>query len=429
MVYIFEGLDGTGKTTLVQKLSEELKKRNIRHNVIKESVTHDEDEKKDRINRNALLRFRNKITIYDRATIIDDFVYKPVIDGEASLLNTLVSDTVCNGRTVVFYLEAPIDTLCERIGKRGDEYLDYDGLAEQLKTLSEQYEEVFEKLHIIPIRLNAELPTATLIEQIIPWFTYNNICQGLAHIVSQGNLKVLNGKRIVMSLAHLIQKSDTYAKAYAKLAESSTYVIMDNGAAEHSQVDMDTLYNSFVKVQPDEIILPDILHNRVETLKQFNKAIEYFCYKRNIGPGCSIMAVPQGSDFGEWKKCAEVMIQEPKVSVIGVTKFLVSTMNNYDARYIAVQYIDQLRKKYNRPDVVVHLLGWEERPMTIHNIFEDFPFVRSCDSCFGYLAAANQQHLYPTSERPKGEIDFLSNEELPWLKATLEELEIAVGVD
>ena len=77
MIVIFEGLDGVGKTTLCKQLTE-----TYNYNYIKGSYTNSSKEKVDRLLDLLPKLFDNNVYIYDRCTLIDDFVYTQLDDLE-----------------------------------------------------------------------------------------------------------------------------------------------------------------------------------------------------------------------------------------------------------------------------------------------------------------------------------------------------------
>lgn len=140
------------------------------------------------------------------------------------------------------------------------------------------------------------------------------------------------------------------------------------------------------------------------------------------------MAVPQGATMEEWKECARVLIQMKSIHCLGISKFLQMKTGLVDARYEAVKYIDSLRKEFGRYDIEVHLLGCTDTPKMLREIHKAFPFVRGCDSAYGYLCSKANVHIYSNTNRPAGEIDFLGGERTPNIRTTLQEFELAADV-
>ncbi|MBR6907717.1 AAA family ATPase [bacterium] len=130
MIVIIEGLDCCGKTTLSKRFAE---KYNFEY--IKESYTDDNNEK---VNRIKLLSERlsdSKNYIYDRTTLIDDFVYD-FLNKEKSVLHeylTTILSLLSKCKIVHLTLDEEIRE--QRLNERGDKYITND----MIKQINENY--------------------------------------------------------------------------------------------------------------------------------------------------------------------------------------------------------------------------------------------------------------------------------------------------
>jgi len=124
MVVILAGCDGTGKSTCFDKL-----RKSMNANFIKESYTNDDLVKFVRIQYTSAIARESDLTIYDRATILDDIVYSQVMANRyPSWLpeqgtrdyNQLIY-TLDNCLIVYFNLDDA--ELQRRLDQRGDEYI------------------------------------------------------------------------------------------------------------------------------------------------------------------------------------------------------------------------------------------------------------------------------------------------------------------
>lgn len=150
MIVVLIGMDGTGKTELFQRLQKAypkavyIKESYPGANLVARYVRRDVFE--------TFVRFNRDVTvIYDRATIIDDLVYEPIIskkpsyfDRDYERLSQLLK------QCYVVYLTADLDLLKRRIEKRGDHFIGSD----QLEAIQQSYQEVFEKLNISPYTID-----------------------------------------------------------------------------------------------------------------------------------------------------------------------------------------------------------------------------------------------------------------------------------
>ena len=154
MIYIFEGVDCTGKSTCFNSLKERYEKDII---FIKESYTPSVQERKDRVHKmNDLLR-QNKTVIYDRATLIDDFVYSGVTSNEEPIFKdqmNLIKEIV--QKCVVIHFDCDNEVLLERFKERGDEYV--QGF-ETIQKLKKKYKEIYNFLNVKVLKIDTTYRT------------------------------------------------------------------------------------------------------------------------------------------------------------------------------------------------------------------------------------------------------------------------------
>ena len=226
----------------------------------------------------------------------------------------------------------------------------------------------------------------------------------VAHIVPVSCLKMTSNNQYHMCLAHLVS-NDEYRQFFADMAKSGKFVLMDNGAAEGSQLSTDKLFEAYEKIQPTEIVLPDTLYEPGSTIE---KARKFLSEMDKRGVHYRTMAVPQGRTLEEWEACARILVKDTRIDSIGVSKFLnIATQDRY-VRFKACNILNNLIKEYGRYDLEVHLLGCDEGPLVVKTIQQAFPFIRGCDSAFSYLQAqANKFMSLEDDSRPAGTIDFI----------------------
>lgn len=148
MVVILCGCDGTGKSTCFSKLRE-----SMNANFIKESYTSDESKKLLRSLYTSTRVDDHEITIYDRATILDDLVYQRVMaNKESNLIFTVGVDTISSvlNRSVVIYFDLDDFALTERLLERGDDFI----TIHQVNKIKKSYNEIFKKFNINHITLD-----------------------------------------------------------------------------------------------------------------------------------------------------------------------------------------------------------------------------------------------------------------------------------
>lgn len=229
----------------------------------------------------------------------------------------------------------------------------------------------------------------------------------VAHIVPISHLADTVDNQYHMCLAHLVN-NEKYAEHFAKMAASGRFVLMDNGAAEGSQLQPEQLLEMYEQINPTEIVLPDTLYEPGSTIQKSRNFLALLD-ERGLGAKYRVMAVPQGRTLDEWVACARVFVKDTRIDSIGVSKFLnIGTHDRY-VRIKACDELDKLLREYDRCDMEVHLLGCDEGPLIVKSIHEAHPFVRGCDSAFAYLQAqAKVMMSLENDRRPAGTIDFIN---------------------
>lgn len=418
MVYILAGVDCTGKTTVYNKLKKVLGNAAV---FVKESNCPTDKEKRYRLQKLQALIESGETVIYDRATAIDDYVYEPVMAGKDTALDMLtVQDLLTH--CVVIYFHAANETITSRLQYRGDEHVTPDMVPEIVR----RYDKFFNELllpNVYPVNVDgkSEMEVFNQVFNIVSRKSFK-----VAHIVPVSSLNLLDNKQYLMCLAHLVTQNEQYATYYRNAAlDPSRFVLLDNGAAEDSQLSNAELLQCVQTISPNEMVLPDTLCDKDDTLKKLHEALAFFVEKHNVP--CKFMAVPQGKNLAEWTECAKQMLQVSEVNSIGVSKFLPMQTGAELIRNSACFALQELIEKYERYDVEVHLLGCSERPCVIDSIRKRYPFVRGCDSAYGYLAAQADSRVYGATKRPEGTIDFLNGQTYNGLQQALEDFEIACG--
>ena len=245
----------------------------------------------------------------------------------------------------------------------------------------------------------------------------------IAQIVPVSCLPEIANNHYHMCLAHLVAQSDEYANFYKMMSERGKFVLMDNGAAEGSQLTTPELLAMYDRINPTEIVIPDTLCDKNSTLAK----AEAFVSAHSDLP-YRFMAVPQGRDINEWCMCAAELLQRyPRINSIGISKFLNITTKDPYIRFTAANYIMELSERLRHP-VEVHLLGCDEGPSIVREIQMEVPNVRGCDSAFAYIATQAGVKIAPEAQRPEGEIDFLDGSRLDGLADNMHRFEDAAGV-
>ena len=151
MIYIIEGPDGAGKTTLV----EQIKKSHMNAKVLHFGApqTPEEADNYYKVYAEATNTMRDdEVLIFDRSWY-SDMVYGPVMRNRhemtqehADMLSAMV---VARGGGIIIYCTAPIKVLWSRCQRRGETYLQNQA---QLQAISIGYSKVMaENVRFLPV--------------------------------------------------------------------------------------------------------------------------------------------------------------------------------------------------------------------------------------------------------------------------------------
>lgn len=150
MIYLIDGPDGSGKTTLAEK---------ILATTIGSRKMHFSNPKNDeeafgywKVYSAALTSVKpGETVVFDRSWI-SDMVYGPVIRGRIEMTDImaelLFSQVIAQGGGMIIYCSAHINTLWQRCCKRGEIFVK---TKEQLLALSNKYAEVVPKITTLPV--------------------------------------------------------------------------------------------------------------------------------------------------------------------------------------------------------------------------------------------------------------------------------------
>ena len=118
------------------------------------------------------------------------------------------------------------------------------------------------------------------------------------------------------ALTHLVESNDEYARFYSRQSLSGRFVMLDNSSFELGKpVSGDRLINAAIAIKASEIVLPDCLGNRKETVNNVEKFLQ--TYRADLkGLNIKLAAVVQGTGLGEIVKCYEELIKMQEISTL-----------------------------------------------------------------------------------------------------------------
>lgn len=137
MIVILEGLDGTGKTTIAKQIE-----KGFKFEYIHEGYTDDVKVKEDRLLLMLCRLMEETKYIYDRTTLIDDFVYSFLNKTESTLINYKPIILEILKKCKIIHLQLDEQLRKQRFDARGDQYITND----QINEIANQYKLFYEDL-------------------------------------------------------------------------------------------------------------------------------------------------------------------------------------------------------------------------------------------------------------------------------------------
>lgn len=223
------------------------------------------------------------------------------------------------------------------------------------------------------------------------------------------HLEMTSADDFHMCLAHLVGgksgPSKIYTEHFQDMVAQGKFVLMDNGAAEKEQLDLEELLERYAIINPTEIILPDTVLDTESTLKRSSEFLKMLIerdlpYKR--------MAVPQGETLQEWRDCLKEMLTWP-IDSIGISKFLTIKLGK-EARMDAVKIaVDLMAKRGIHKEI--HLLGCNDHPTEIGRIVQKYPdAIRSTDSAIAFIYSKYDLAMnFANMKRPAHHMSFFED--------------------
>jgi hypothetical protein len=213
-------------------------------------------------------------------------------------------------------------------------------------------------------------------------------------IPPNNHLDMMDNGDWYFALCHHYVQNKRYREYFLNLRKTqpNAFILLDNGAAEHSLVTEDMLLQAAAELQPNEVIAPDVLFDKKQTLKNLESFINKMMSAHLIDK-INIFACPQGSTKQGWLDCYMQMSLNPFVKTIGLSKIAVPKCWNdaTDDKMIAVSRNQCVKELYEHALLTkpLHLLGMGEHNEFDYYLKHKIPHIRSSDSCYTVLAAIN----------------------------------------
>ena len=203
------------------------------------------------------------------------------------------------------------------------------------------------------------------------------------------NLEPMKMGDRIFALAHLWVQFPHYREFILKCKEEGYWITLDNSAAERALVTEDVLIEVCHALMPDEVIAPDHLFDKDETIKSANH-FRSRMEKEGLLNKIDIFFCPQGKTKEDWLECYNWGIIQSWITTIGFSKIAIpqAFLSDWkddqgikEARHMAY---DLLKEKglLLKP---IHCLGQGD---PTEFAYYDHPMTRSTDSVFPILAAS-----------------------------------------
>ena len=201
------------------------------------------------------------------------------------------------------------------------------------------------------------------------------------------------GDRIFV-LAHLWVKYPEYREfIYSVIDEDpDVWITLDNSAAERALVTEDVLIQVCHELIPNEVIAPDVLFDKDETIKKA-RSFMIRMEKEGLLDVVDIFFCPQGKTKEDWLEAYEWGLKQDWISTIGFSKIAVpqawlpewkDDQGIKEARHMAYDYLKEKGLLLKS----IHCLGQGD-PTEFS--YYTHSAMRSTDSVFPVLAAAHNQ--------------------------------------
>jgi len=199
-------------------------------------------------------------------------------------------------------------------------------------------------------------------------------------------------------LAHFYLQYKHYREFFKVVKDRGGFISLDNSAAEHALITEQKLLDIVDDLQPNEVIPPDVLFVKDQTLDNFHSFVDKMEEEKRKDVG--IFACPQGNTAKQWIECYDEMRAHPRVTVLGLSKISVpkcfSTITKDDqdqnikqGRHNCVEFL------YSSGSITkpLHFLGMGDPTEYLYyrdpKFYSARQYFRSTDSCYSILAAVN----------------------------------------
>ena len=173
----------------------------------------------------------------------------------------------------------------------------------------------------------------------------------LAHIPPRGLEVHALRQRFHLVLAQVDYPE--YLETYQHARGRGDYIILDNGAAEGATVGDALLMHRAQQLRADEIVIPDVMGRSNDTVRRMWRFFDNLNEMTYPWKDYRYMAVAQGGNEAEVKKCIEEFVKCYNIKVLGIPRHLVKTLANHMIRVDLAKWLqEEYPKRFE-----IHFLG------------------------------------------------------------------------
>lgn len=185
-------------------------------------------------------------------------------------------------------------------------------------------------------------------------------------------------------------QNPAYVSAYQEASRRGDYIVLDNGAADGGLVSNMELMTAAKLIGAHEVVAPDVFYKGPETVA---KVQEFIAWMGSTYPSTKIMAVVQGTTIQELQYSVLAYSEEPRITVLGLPKHLLST---FDYKPIRLDFARWIKDLYGNR-FAIHFLG--TNPIWLKEIqaAEKYSSIRSVDTALPFNYALAEQDLLTTT--------------------------------
>lgn len=417
-IIIFEGVDKAGKSTTAEEIA-----KILGCPILKGLAAKTPQELYDA--GHALLANveksaeENEVTIVDRMHVFSEPIYNRHLgeggEYEAStkeyhkVLDSLESrlTDLCKKHDVYIYIfTAEPEEILKRMQQDGGPA---DELEVQVREDVTRYIDMYERLYTLLTTDDLE-PLSSALKD-----TYLTIANGSVRAIAENLIKTFDEHYIKSSrdenlyFAPIVPKKFTVKSPFALVLSQNVqrnpeqiaywkafdgYKVLDNGAFELGKPSgsIGELINLATEIGANELVLPDVFRDDSQTiictLTALNVVNAY--RKTKMLSGLKVMAVPQGETLDAWLQCYKTFLAHPDIDVIAINR---DSAKFFGCRTALLKFLED--KKFVSNKKQYHLLGMQDDIKEIQIVAEQYPWVRSIDSCFPYILS---KHLVENNE-------------------------------